>query len=216
MPANQPTPKPKRAPQARTARTRARILTEARQAIAENGFEATTTLDIARRAEVAEGSVFAHFTNKQGLLLALMQDHYATITQQVQAIASDTPDPGARLQALLLFHLDNLKASWPELRAYAHYGRYGSAEMTTAFRSLNRHYTQVFMASLQELMTNANQPADWPLEALRDMIFGTAEHWAFRAMELDQDMDPTQAVSFIMSRLNLPPDPGSDDSTTTP
>lgn len=204
MPSQEPTAKPKRAPQARTALTRARILARAREAITENGFEATTTLDVARRAEVAEGSVFAHFTNKQGLLLALMQDHYATITAQAAGIASQHAPPKERLEKLLLFHLGNLKASWPELRAFAHYGRYGSADMTTAFRNLNRRYTQIFMASLQDLPAEANQTSDWPLEALRDMIFGTAEHWAFRAMELDQDMDPKQAVSFIMSRLQQP------------
>lgn len=204
MPSQEPTAKPKRAPQARTALTRARILARAREAITENGFEATTTLDVARRAEVAEGSVFAHFTNKQGLLLALMQDHYATITAQAAEIAGQQAPPKERLGKLLLFHLGNLKASWPELRAYVHYGRFGSPEMSEAFRNLNRRYSKIFMASLRALKTEANQTSDWPLEALRDMMFGTAEHWAFRAMELDQDMDPEQAVAFIMSRLDLP------------
>lgn len=203
MPIKSTEEKRKRAPQARAAETRARILARTRASISENGFEATTTQDVARRAEVAEGSVFAHFGNKQGLLLALMQDHYTAITAQAADIANQNKDPEKRLQELLLFHLNNMKRSWPELRAYAHYGRYANTEMSQTFRNLNRRYSQIFVESLNELRSQARLAPDWPLEALRDMIFGTAEHWAFRAMEWEQEMDPTQTVAFIMSRLQL-------------
>lgn len=178
-----------------------RILAHARSSVSENGFEGTTTQDIARRSNVSEGSVFAHFGSKQGLLLAIMQEHYSAITERAQNLSASQSDPEVRLKALIAFHLKNMRVSWQELRAFAHYGRYANTEMSHFFRDLNRRYSRIFLDCLEELISEDRLSQDWSLDMLRDLIFGTAEHWAFRAMELDQNLDHEQAVSFIMSRL---------------
>ena len=48
--------------------TRAQLLMAAREAFAAHGFEGTTIRDIARRADVATGTVFVHFPDKSALL----------------------------------------------------------------------------------------------------------------------------------------------------
>lgn len=194
----------RRAPQARAARTRQKILSVAREAFSESGFEGTTTLDIAQRAEVAEGSVFAHFKSKQGVLLALMQDHYANLTQDARAIAKTHPNPVDRLQKLVAFHLAQLLAAWPLLRVFAHYGRYGEPEVVAMFHKLNRAFTQVFQDCLGDLTEQNLIAPGLSTLLLRDMVFGTAEHWAYRAMELSRPMDTSEAVQFIISRVLAP------------
>ena len=200
--------KAKRAPQARAAQTRQKILLVARNAISQNGFEATTTLDISQRAEVAEGSVFAHFKSKQGLLMALMQDHYATLTRDAQTIAQAHPDPVDRLQRLVAFHLARLLDAWPLLRVFVHYGRYGDPEMVRMFHQLNRAFTQIFQDCLGDLSAKGHLAVGLSPLLLRDMIFGTAEHWAYRAMELSRPLDTDEAAHFIVSRV-LAPDTGA-------
>jgi AcrR family transcriptional regulator len=54
---------------------RKKILEIATALFAEHGYEDTATSEIARRAGVAEGSVFRHFGNKQGLLAAVATRH---------------------------------------------------------------------------------------------------------------------------------------------
>lgn len=54
---------------------RQKILEVALALFAERGFEDTGTAEIARQAGVAEGSVFRHFGNKQGLLAAVATRH---------------------------------------------------------------------------------------------------------------------------------------------
>lgn len=54
---------------------RRRILDAATRLFSEAGYEATSTGQIAREAGVAEGSVFHHFGNKQGLLAAVATQH---------------------------------------------------------------------------------------------------------------------------------------------
>lgn len=49
--------------------TRSRILQSAQKLFAEQGFEGTTTKDLANHAGVAEGTLFRYFSNKKAILV---------------------------------------------------------------------------------------------------------------------------------------------------
>ncbi len=49
--------------------TRNRILQAALRLFARQGYEGTTTKDLAAAAQVAEGTIFRHFTNKKAILI---------------------------------------------------------------------------------------------------------------------------------------------------
>lgn len=51
------------------AQTRNRILDAARRLFAAQGFDGTTTRDLAQAAGVAEGTLFRHFANKKAILV---------------------------------------------------------------------------------------------------------------------------------------------------
>ena len=51
-----------------------KILIAALELFAEEGFKPTSTSKIAKRAGVSEGLIFRHFTNKDGLLEAIVQE----------------------------------------------------------------------------------------------------------------------------------------------
>ena len=59
------------------AATRERVLDAARRRFAREGFEATTTRDIAREAGIAAGTLFNYFPNKDAIALALIADALA-------------------------------------------------------------------------------------------------------------------------------------------
>ena len=50
------------------------ILDAARELFAHEGFEATSTSKVAKRAGVSEGLIFRHYTNKEGLLQAILEE----------------------------------------------------------------------------------------------------------------------------------------------
>jgi AcrR family transcriptional regulator len=83
-----------RAEQAR--RTRMRILDAAEKEFAQRGYSATTMAAIARRAEVAPDTIYATFTNKRGVLGALVETRVrgsaAPVLQQSgpQAVRAET------------------------------------------------------------------------------------------------------------------------------
>lgn len=62
-----------RRPQARTEATKAKILDAAEALFSERGFENTQLDEIAVRANCSRGGIYAHYSSKEDLFLALMQ-----------------------------------------------------------------------------------------------------------------------------------------------
>jgi len=53
--------------------TRERIVAEARRLFAERGYSGATTAEIARRAGIAEGTIYRHFKSKDDLFVACVE-----------------------------------------------------------------------------------------------------------------------------------------------
>lgn len=91
--------------QSRKEATRRRVLEAARQLFDSQGYEATTVRAIARRAEVAVGSVFTTFTSKGEILSQVMQDRleglYAEFDRVAPRLRGSTAD---RLRSIFAIH----------------------------------------------------------------------------------------------------------------
>src|SRR5262245_51246315 len=74
------------------AATRQRILDAAQYLFAAQGFEAATTRDIAREAEIAAGTLFNYFPTKEAVALCLVSEAYAQAADQFTADTSRNPD----------------------------------------------------------------------------------------------------------------------------
>jgi AcrR family transcriptional regulator len=61
------------------AQTRDRILGAARRLFASQGFDGTTTRDLAEAAKVAEGTLFRHFANKKAILVEVATEGWVEI-----------------------------------------------------------------------------------------------------------------------------------------
>lgn len=59
--------------------TRTKILQAAQKLFARKGFDGTTTKDLARKAGVAEGTIFRHFSNKKAILIELATEGWVDI-----------------------------------------------------------------------------------------------------------------------------------------
>jgi len=59
--------------------TRTRIIKAAQKLFARQGYDATTTRDLAMAAGVAEGTVFRHFTNKKSILIEVASQGWVEI-----------------------------------------------------------------------------------------------------------------------------------------
>ncbi|MGK7916256.1 MAG: TetR family transcriptional regulator [Prochloraceae cyanobacterium] len=79
--------------------TKTRLIEAALDLFAERGVTETTTKAVAERAQVNEVTLFRHFGNKHGLLLAVMED-YAVFAQLGKALLQQAGSKASVSQAL--------------------------------------------------------------------------------------------------------------------
>ena len=82
----------------RTAETRAKLLVAAGQLFTEQGFEKTQLEQVAARAGYTRGAIYAHYTSKEDLFLALLQEKIDRTFAQLCAVLQHEQDATRRLK----------------------------------------------------------------------------------------------------------------------
>ncbi|WP_353217853.1 TetR/AcrR family transcriptional regulator [Sandarakinorhabdus sp.] len=91
------------------AETKARVLAAAHMLFSRQGFASTGTADIAREADVSEGSIFYHFGSKKALLAELGRRHGAMLIAAMEAgYAIEDLEPGIIIPRVLQFCRHNM------------------------------------------------------------------------------------------------------------
>ncbi|MFF0556330.1 ScbR family autoregulator-binding transcription factor [Streptomyces sp. NPDC020472] len=94
--------KPRSEPkQERARRTKGHILQSAAELFAERGYATVTLQDVAERAEMTKGAVYFHYTNKEALAVAVVQEHYARWPEILKGAEGDHEEPFDTLVAVL-------------------------------------------------------------------------------------------------------------------
>jgi AcrR family transcriptional regulator len=98
LPMTTPAPTP---PKRDGAATRQKLIRAALELFTTIGFRATTTPEIASRAEVAEGTIYRHFSGKEDLLLAAYREAQAWGLEQIRGEEAErTLPPRDRLLSI--------------------------------------------------------------------------------------------------------------------
>ncbi len=87
--------------QVQKEQTRQHILITARRLFCQNGFLRTSTAQIAAAAQVAEGTLFLHFKNKNSFILEILDKELNEINDKMQAVIASAGDLEQMLNAYL-------------------------------------------------------------------------------------------------------------------
>lgn len=82
-----------------------RILDAATRIFAKKGFYNATISDVAKVAEVAEGTIYLYFKNKDDLLISIFEHSMDLFIQEVNRELTGVPDPKEKLKRFLSLHL---------------------------------------------------------------------------------------------------------------
>jgi AcrR family transcriptional regulator len=80
------------------------IIQAATHLFAEQGFEGTTTLQIAREADVTEPLIYYHFKGKDELFSHILETSFKEYFSRLEALEKHTGTQFQRIEALLGFH----------------------------------------------------------------------------------------------------------------
>jgi TetR/AcrR family transcriptional regulator, fatty acid metabolism regulator protein len=88
-----------------------RILEAAIAVFAENGYFNSRVADIAKRAGVADGTIYLYFKNKEQILMAAIDFAFSSFMRAAQTELASIDDPRRKLRRLAELHLESLGAN---------------------------------------------------------------------------------------------------------
>ncbi|HCH66124.1 MAG: TetR family transcriptional regulator [Deltaproteobacteria bacterium] len=88
---------------------RVRIVDAAVAVFAAKGYRSARISDIARRAGVADGTIYLYFRNKEDLLLTIFEEKMDGILRGLRAAVDGIADPAARMRAFARFHFEQMR-----------------------------------------------------------------------------------------------------------
>jgi AcrR family transcriptional regulator len=189
------------------------ILIAARDVFCEKGYEHTAVSEIAARIGVVEGTVYKYFESKRDLLLKVLENWYEEMFGDYARDLSGIAGTRARLRLLIWRHLRSIKEypllcrlMFREVRSERDY--HGSA-----LHTLNRRYTQLLVDVLDEGVRIGDFRSDLPMPLLRDMVYGSIEHYTWNFVcgrgQLDIDQIAEQITALLCDGIAAPAESGS-------
>jgi len=176
----------------KVASKEANILRAAKTVFAEKGYNDLRMSGVAKRASVAEGTVYSYFASKDDLIRALVGEYWTELTRDARAAIGDISGTFPKLQALAQFHIDSLITRYDYAELTITLGRQtGSAvSFTDEVRAFVRIFDEVFRAG-QDRGDIEETAEVW---IARDMFYGSLEYSARTLIMRGAETQPTQAV----------------------
>ena len=102
----------------RTRVTRRRLLKAAREVFAEKGIDLTTIDDITQRADLAKGTFYYHFDDKNEVIAELIRQVMDGLVQHMEERCRDAKDLNTLLESIIQAHIDFFSSRWEDFVLY--------------------------------------------------------------------------------------------------
>jgi AcrR family transcriptional regulator len=177
------------------------ILDAAKGAFADKGFEGTSIADIARTAQISDGLVYRYFRNKRELLYEVLRKFYERILLDLETQVFKHDGFSARLEALIRRHLEVFVSDTDLCRLFISEVRTASDYEGSSIQELNRLYTSVLIRIVKDAVKTGEVRSDVNPKLLRDVIFGSIEHLAWRHVNGRGQLRVTQTARDLTLML---------------
>ena len=159
------------------------IVKAAREVFGKHGFDKARIAEIAKRAGVAEGTVYLYFENKNALLLAVLGAFYERLTREAADGIQAIDGTAERLEFLARHHLESVAGEWQMLGLAITLYRFDTEYSKSETYQFNRTYVAVFDQVIREGIIRGDIRDDVALSLLRDIFYGSLEY-AVRTLRL--------------------------------
>src|ERR1700744_2110722 len=127
-----------------------RILDAAVAVFAEKGFFSSRVADIADRADVADGTVYLYFKNKEEILMTAINTAFDAFMSLARTELTKLSDPTERLRRLAFLHLDALGSN----RNLAVVFQMELRQSTRFLSEFSHHHMVEYLALVREAITD--------------------------------------------------------------
>ena len=184
-----------------SAEREAEILEAARTVFAEQGYAAAAVAEVAARAGVVEGTVYAYFDSKRALLIAVMKQFYEELISETERGLDAVRGTENRLRFVIRHHLDTFARELGLCRLIVSEARPDVALYDEAILDLNRRYTGLALRVLEEGVRDGSLRSDLVPSVTRDLLYGGIEHAVWRSVFTGAPLDAAGLADQLSDAL---------------
>lgn len=151
------------------------IIDAAVDVIAENGYHASQVSKIAKKAGVADGTIYLYFKNKEDILVSVFEEKMGQFIEQIAAATSERKSASDKLLTLIEMHFGQLAANHHLAIVTQLELRQSNLSLRQQINSILKPYLVVIDGIVKEGIKEKLFRHDINVPLIRQMIFGTLD-----------------------------------------
>ncbi|SET43708.1 transcriptional regulator, TetR family [Oceanobacillus limi] len=165
------------------------IIDAAVEVIAENGYHASQVSKIAKKAGVADGTIYLYFKNKEDILVSVFEEKMGQFIEQIVSATSEKEDANKKLLTLIEMHFrqlaeDHYLAIVTQLEL-----RQSNIDLRLQINNVLKPYLVVIDEIIKEGIEQKLFRDDLNRKLVRQMIFGTLDETVTNWVMKDEKYD---------------------------
>src|SRR5699024_9376884 len=147
------------------------IIEAAVEVIAENGFHASQVSKIAKKANVADGTIYLYFKNKEDILISVFREKMGSDVDMTRNAIQGQSSASEKLETFIHMHYQQV-ASNPDLASVSQLElRQSKIELRIEINNILKDYLQIIDDILEQGIQNGEIRDDINHQTMRQMIF---------------------------------------------
>ena len=177
------------------------IIEAAVKVIAENGFYASQVSKIAKRAGVADGTIYLYFKNKEAILVSLFEEKMGQFVEQTVNCINTKNNASEKLKMLIEMHFRQLSEDHHMAIVTQLELRQSNKELRLKINNVLKPYLAVIDHLILEGIEENIFRHDLNLPLVRQMIFGTMDEIVTNWVMKDQKYDLVGQADMVHKQL---------------
>ncbi|MDC3412585.1 TetR family transcriptional regulator [Aquibacillus sp. 3ASR75-11] len=165
------------------------IIDAAVQVIAENGYHASQVSKIAKKAGVADGTIYLYFKNKEDILISLFQQKMGQFTEKIEHEIASKQNAKDKLLSMISMHFKQLAADHQLAIVTQLELRQSNKDLRLKINDVLKGYLAIIDDIVEEGQQDGTFRSDLDLRLVRQMIFGTLDetvtNWVMKEQKYD-------------------------------
>lgn len=172
-----------------------KIIQAATRVFAQKGFYNAKVADVAREANVADGTIYLYFKNKDDLLISIFENSMDTFISEVQRRIESLQDPAEKLKQFIRLHLDIVRQNQDIAQVLQIELRQSSKFMKEYAATKFRDYLNIISQILEEGQTAGIFKKNIAPLILKRAIFGAVDEMALEWVLMKRKKYSTEEVA---------------------
>ncbi|MBP1947720.1 TetR/AcrR family transcriptional regulator [Virgibacillus litoralis] len=183
------------------------IIEAAVETIADNGYHASQVSKIAKKAGVADGTIYLYFKNKEDILVSVFEEKMGQFIEQIASSINEKQNADEKLRTLIEMHFLQLAndhhlaiVTQLELR-----------QSNTALRMKINEVLKPYLVVIDDIIKEGTEEKifrdDLNIPLVRQMIFGTLDeivtNWVMKEQRYDLVKQTSDVHTLIINGLSV-------------